>query len=127
MKTIIAKRTNSTPGITLDYDNGILRIEGNSFSLEPELFWSVVMHQINKIKNNIDIIEVELNHISADSTSYLLRLINMSGIAVNWIYNISDDDMYELGKDLESISKSEFDFYMITEEEIVEEEDFCVC
>lgn len=108
MKTTISEETKTTPSIVLDNINNTLTIKGKSIPFEPELFWSFIINQTKKYE--IKTIEFKLDYVNTNSISYLVKLINSKQINVIWVYEDLDEDMYELGKDLKSLSDSLFEF-----------------
>tara|TARA_R110000868_G_scaffold35734_6_gene127700 strand:- start:1211 stop:1594 length:384 start_codon:yes stop_codon:yes gene_type:complete len=125
-KLIITEHTNTTPNISLDYCSGLLKIKGNSFSFDSKTFWMGVMDKIGELMSYIETIEIELNHVSSNSIPYILKLINFNYININWVYDELDEDMYNLGEDLESITKSTFNFYPVVTEFSFNSTEFCV-
>ena len=53
---------------------------------------------------------VKLNHINTNSILHLIKLINLKQNNVIWFYEESDEDLLELGKDLEILSNNLFEF-----------------
>lgn len=108
MKTLISQQTKLTPHVELD--DATLTIIGNCITMEPELFWSLLIHQI-KQHTNIQHINIELNHVGSSSIPYLIKLIKtVSTATVTWICDEQDDDMIELGQNLNFLIGNEFSF-----------------
>lgn len=107
MENIITIETKTTPNVI--FDNGLLTIVGKSIPFESELYWSLVLHQIKKI-NNIETLKIELSYINTDSIRHILNIIKSFDFEVVWSCDYSDDDMIELGKNLEELSNKEFKF-----------------
>lgn len=115
MKTTLTKQTDTTPTISYNSVNNLLTIKGKSIPFEPEMYWSLVKFQIKNLK--IDQIEVKLEYINTNSIPYLIEILNTTNGVVTWIYDESDDDMYELGKDLKMITKKTSSFIFSESEE----------
>lgn len=108
MRTTLSEKTNTTPKVVFNHNNNTLSIEGKSILFEPELFWALIINQIKKYE--IKTIMVKLNYINTNSILHLIKLINLKQNNVIWFYEESDEDLLELGKDLEVLSNNLFEF-----------------
>ena len=67
-------------------------------------------------------LEIKLEYVNTSSTKVLLDFMksikdfyNSSNIFINWYYESDDEDMFDLGKDFESIICIPIDFYELCE------------
>lgn len=90
--------TKTTPEITIC--NNKVFITGNSYPIEAERFWPVLIHELNKIQNSV--IEVDLNHINTNSIYYLTALLNSNNVnRILWLCEDESDE--EVAIDVKSI------------------------
>lgn len=115
MKTIIVEETNTTPSIILDNNDKSIMIKGKTIPFEPELFWTLVIHQIKNIKGLKEII-INLEYINTKSISFIIKLINIMDLNIVWLYDESDVDSYELGNILKTLTKNNFTVIELEEE-----------
>lgn len=109
METLFEK-TIMTPQVSLSKDKESMFLEGNLITTENSIFWNEISENlINDSKTKK--VEFDLEYVNTDSLRNLLKLISKTnGIKYKWYYQDFDDDMLEMGKNLESISKTEFEF-----------------
>lgn len=109
METTLAKQTKTTPEIVFNNIDNKLTVKGNSFPVESELFWSMIINQIKNF-DQVDVIEIDLEYINTNSIVYILNIIKLNTSIINWTYEKYDEDMYELGKMFKKLSKNQFNF-----------------
>jgi hypothetical protein len=118
VENIFIKPTSKTPLIDFR-TTGHLTINGNSYPENVNDFYEPILHWIDDLleKKLVPIsLTVDLKYINTSSTKSILNIvkkINTLGkgtIRVFWLYEIDDDDMIEIGEDLEKLSEIKFEF-----------------
>lgn len=109
MKTLFEK-TKMTPKVTSSKENGKISLEGNLITLENPTFWKEISKRLIEDSQTKEV-QFDLEYVNTESLRNLLNLIKKTnGIKYKWYYQDFDDDMLEMGKNLELISKAEFEF-----------------
>jgi hypothetical protein len=98
---------------------GDLSILGNCFPEDPKSFFVPITEWLTEFKavhtGEVNL-SIDLNYVNTSSVKILLELIqNLTGnfkskVKINWIYEIEDEDMLEVGEDLEKVSEFKFNF-----------------
>ena len=105
--------------------NGELSILGNCFPENPKVFFEPILKWLEDFKNNHKgevNLTIDLNYVNTSSIKILLEIIQTvtgnfkSKAKINWIYEIEDEDMLEVGEDLEKVSEFKFNFQSKTQE-----------
>ncbi len=111
MKTMITKKTQTTPEIVYDNSNNTINITGRSLILEPQTFWAL---NINLIKNlslkEKIVLNINFEYINTLSLRCISKLIQIDNIEVNWVCDEFDDDMVEIGEMLEINTNQKMNF-----------------
>jgi hypothetical protein len=99
--------------------SGELSILGNCFPEDPKSFFVPITAWLEEFKathtGEVNL-SIDLNYVNTSSVKILLELIqNLTGnfkskVKINWIYEIEDEDMLEVGEDLEKVSEFKFNF-----------------
>jgi hypothetical protein len=106
--------------------SGELSIFGNCFPEDPKGFFRPILDWMEEFRANHkgDVnLTVDLNYVNTSSIKILLELIQgvtdnfKSKAKINWIYEIEDEDMLEVGEDLEKVTEFKFNFQPKTFEE----------
>jgi hypothetical protein len=99
--------------------NGDLSIIGNCFPEDPKSFFLPILTWVEEFKGNHKgevNLTIDLNYVNTTSVKILLELIQTitanfkSKAKINWVYEIEDEDMLEVGEDLEKVSEFKFNF-----------------
>lgn len=99
--------------------NGDFSIIGNCFPEDPKNFFAPILAWLEEFKGYYTgevNLSIDLNYVNTSSVKILLELIqNLTGsfkskTKINWIYEIEDEDMLEVGEDLEKVSEFKFNF-----------------
>lgn len=120
MENYYLASSTKTPEIEFRTD-GYFKISGNSYMENPAKFYTDLLEWVEAfLKQNDEntpvYLDVYLVYINTSSTKIILKLMNLinavskSELKVTWKYQIDDDEMLELGKDFEKITKHSFDF-----------------
>lgn len=106
--------------------NGELSILGNCFPEDPKSFFVKILAWLDEFKSKHQgevNLTIDLNYVNTSSIKILLELIQgvtgnfKSKAKINWIYEIEDEDMLEVGEDLEKVSEFKFNFQPKNSEE----------
>ena len=107
METLLEK-TIMTPQVI--WSENSLLLKGNLIICDNPSFWKEISNKLlenSKTKH----VEFDLEYVNTDSLRILLRLlIKTNGIKYKWYYQDFDEDMLEMGKSIEEITKSHFEF-----------------
>jgi hypothetical protein len=111
MKTILSKKTQSTPEIVYNSSNKTINITGRSLMFDPQSFWSLKINVIKNISLRERItLNINFEYINTLSLRCLSRLIQINNIDINWVCDEYDDDMIEIGEMLGINTKQKINF-----------------
>ncbi len=105
--------------------SGELSILGNCFPENPKVFFESILKWVEEFKTNHKgevNLTIDLNYVNTSSIKILLELIQTitgnfkSKAKINWIYEIEDEDMLEVGEDLEKVTEFKFNFQSKTQD-----------
>ena len=119
MNTLSIKGTSKTPSITFDASKGIIEIKGCSTPENAIEFYSALTSHIEKYvkkpqpKTHISIC---LEYFNTSSSKCILNILERleavhkinQGVTVSWYYHEEDEDMQEVGRDYENITRMPF-------------------
>jgi len=118
MENLVIPIKKRSPQIEFN-TNGSLSILGNCFPEDPRGFFVPIFSWLEEFKlSHTGEVEltIDLNYVNTSSIKILLELIQgvtgnfKSKTKINWIYEIEDEDMLEVGEDLEKVSEFKFNF-----------------
>lgn len=123
MENLIIDQTEGTPEINFNI-NGQLYIKGISIPENITSFYTPVINWISDLENNLPEsinLVFEIEYINTSSTRVfvdIIRKINtikalVPDTSIIWKYMEDDEDIFDLGKDLEYSAKSNFVFDVI--------------
>lgn len=123
MENLIIDQTEGTPEINFNV-NGQLYIKGISIPENITSFYTPVINWISDLENNLPEsihLVFEIEYINTSSTRVfvdIIRKINtikalVPDTSIIWKYMEDDEDIFDLGKDLEYSAKSNFVFDVI--------------
>lgn len=119
-------RTETSPQIDLDLDQGVLEFIGRSLPNNSENFYSRVYRWIDEYleePREQTTVNMKLDYLDTSSSKHLynifhrLNSVNEQGqhVLINWHYETGDEEMAETGKDYESLFKLAFNFVEVEE------------
>lgn len=119
-------RTETSPQIDLDLDQGLLEFIGRSLPHNSEQFYSRVYRWIEEYlqePRERTTVNMKLDYLDTSSSKHLynifskLNAVNERGqqVQVNWHYETGDEEMAETGKDYESLFRLDFNFVEVEE------------
>lgn len=122
MTTLSISETNSTPGV--DLKNGNLLFKGKAISPGSLSIFEAASSWIDfylKISPNHTIVNVNYDYIDAASTQNMFNILKIlieqidkqKKLDINWLYNLGDLEMLQLGELIQARLGKEFDFIEI--------------
>lgn len=119
-------RTERSPEIDLDLDNGVMEFIGRSLPSNSEQFYSRVYRWIEEYLEQPQeetTVNMKLDYLDTSSSKHLYNIfqkldaVNERGqhVRVNWHYETGDEEMAETGKDYESLFRLDFNFVEVKE------------
>ena len=125
-KRLHIDRTETSPQIDLDLDNGLLEFIGRSLPHNSEQFYGRVYRWLEEYleePRHHTTVNMRLDYLDTSSSKHLYNIfrkldaVNERGqqVQVNWHYETGDEEMAETGKDYESLFKLDFQFVEVKE------------
>ncbi|HEX2936371.1 MAG TPA: DUF1987 domain-containing protein [Bacteroidales bacterium] len=100
--------------------SGELKLEGRSIPENPVGFYEPILKWVNdayKLHLKDVVFTIKLEYFNTSSSKILMQLIRLlekyldeSSVKIIWHYNSIDQDMFESGKDYQSITRIPFEF-----------------
>lgn len=123
MENLEIEKTTQTPTVIFNTDGNFV-IRGISTPDNVHKFYQPIFDWVNEFKNSNPShinFKLEIDYLNTSSTRIMVELlkllnsfsINNTKINISWAYEDGDDDMRELGEDLMTSSKTEFQFITI--------------
>ena len=116
---VIQEQTQKCPGMEFDPDMKTLKIEGRSIPENPESIYKPLKEWIIEHYETADGLNVKiiLEYINSGSSKHLLEVLRMlkgyqdegKGLAISWLYEEDDELICDMGKELQSSSKLNFE------------------
>lgn len=129
MNKYFIEQTENIPGISLDSDTGIFEIKGISRPENVQDFYDPILlwfdNYLKEVASNTAekpvTLTVFLEYFNSSSAKYISNILkkmveySSKGIAVkiNWKYEDGDEDMLEVGEEMQRILKFQFNFVMV--------------
>lgn len=126
-KRYFIDRTDTSPRIDLDLEQGVMEFTGRSLPHNSELFFARVYRWLEEYlqePKGETTVNMRLDYLDTSSSKHIynifhrLNAVSERGqkVQVNWHYECGDEEMAETGKDYESFFRLDFNF--IEEEEM---------
>ena len=114
MEHIKIEATDKTPNVNFDADNGKLELSGRSIPENVFSFYKPLFDWLDNyisVPNKITEVNFKIEYFNTSSSKAVLSLlekikqIHLAGneVIINWYYEDDDDDMFDTGKDFETI------------------------
>ena len=121
MEPLRIQATVKTPEVLFDPTNNVFEIKGKSIPDQAEVFYTEILNWFDDyVANPLEetVLKIDLEYFNISSSKRLLFLLyKLNEIAdtnktvkVEWYYNESDEDMFEVGQDYAFMVKFPFDF-----------------
>lgn len=119
-------KTETSPQIDLDLDNGVLEFIGRSLPHNSEQFYARVYRWLEEYlvdPKGETTVNMKLDYLDTSSSKHLYNIFQKldavsergQKVQVNWHYESGDDEMAETGKDYESFFQIDFKFIEVDE------------
>lgn len=119
-------RTETSPQIDMDLDQGVLDFIGRSLPHNSEQFYSRVYRWIEEYLQEPKVettVNMKLDYLDTSSSKHLYNIFQKldavsergQHVQVNWHFETGDEEMAETGKDYESLFKLDFNFIEVPE------------
>ncbi|MBL7964317.1 MAG: DUF1987 domain-containing protein [Flavobacteriales bacterium] len=119
-------RTDTSPGIELDLDHGVIEFIGRSLPANGEQFYSRFYRWLDeylKQPRTETTVNMRLDYLDTSSSKHFYNIFHrLNGVCerglhvkVNWHYESGDEEMAETGKDFERLFTMDFDYIEVEE------------
>lgn len=119
-------RTENSPQVDLDVDNGIMEFIGRSLPPNSELFYSRVYNWLDEYlarAGRETTVNMRLDYLDTSSSKHIYNIFSRldaataegRAVKVNWHFETGDEEMAETGKDYESLFHLDFEFIEVAE------------
>lgn len=114
MKEYVKEKTQKTPYINFNLNEGSIEISGRSIPENPESFYSDLftwLDEYTKSPGKTTVINIQLEYINSGSSKFILEFFQQiqefyqkgNECKINWYYEEDDEAVLELGKHYQSI------------------------
>jgi len=114
MNTLNIKSTALTPAVNCNPSTGVIEITGRCLGVNPTEFWSEIqIWLLQYLDSPVEqtIINLELEYLNTLSVKQLFTFLKISQflqlkghkVQINWIYDKYDEDILELGYDIQNL------------------------
>jgi hypothetical protein len=121
MNALFIEESKATPKVIFNPD-GELFIQGRSLPEDPVGFYVPILNWIKNCSCEQITLTLKLEYLNSSSIKQffaLLQLINENPKiitkTVNWYYEEDDEEWYDIGKEFETISKINFNYFEYAE------------
>lgn len=120
------QRTDNSPQIDLDLEQGVLEFIGRSLPHNSEQFYSRVYRWLEEYlqePKGETTVNMKLDYLDTSSSKHLYNIFEKldavsergQRVQVNWHYEAGDEEMAETGKDYQSFFRLDFNFIEVEE------------
>jgi hypothetical protein len=121
MDKLFLEATVQTPYIDFDSKTGLMQIKGRAIPDNPDNFWLPILNWFESYllaPSEKTVFQIDLDYFNISSSKRILVLLyklndlseNGHNVSVEWCYNRSDEDMFEVGQDLAYMVRVPFEF-----------------
>ncbi len=125
-KRLHIDRTDSSPGIDMDLEHGMIEFTGRSLPANGELFYGRVyrwLEEYLKQPRQETVVNMKMDYLDTSSSKHFFNIFDKLNavcergkkVHVNWHYETGDEEMAEAGKDFQSFFTLDFDFVEVEE------------
>jgi hypothetical protein len=126
MKALNIEPSEFSPKITFDADNNKFEVEGVSRPENPTEFYQPVIDWLDAYvenPNDATTVNFRFDYFNTSSLKFFLIILSKfkdveeagKEVNINWHYDEEDDEMLEVGENLEELSELEFKYLEIEE------------
>ncbi len=121
MEPLLIEATKNSPRVELN-PNGKISMKGRCFIEDSFTFFSPVIKIFKNNNFGAVNIDIQLEYLNTSGLVQIFNLMTLikdkyvpARITINWFYEEGDEDIYEVGKTIESQINLPFNFYEYTE------------
>lgn len=121
MKNLILQPTKNTPYVNF-HSNGDFLIEGRSYPQDSITFFKPLFKFIEEFKGSNVRFEAKMEYFNTSTCKQILSLFrkiidqNIQGeVKIVWYYEYGDQDLIEIGKQMQNILNIKFEFVVMSE------------
>lgn len=114
MESIKIKATTDTPKVECNID-GTLVLSGKSLTEDPYAFYKPILEWVNNLTIETIVISIQLEYMNTSCSKEIYSLLknakdnaHLKKVVINWFYEASDEDSFEIGKEFESMLEIPF-------------------
>ncbi len=125
MQKLVIEKTDTTPKIDFDPEQGLLKITGRSIPLNPKRFYEPVLSWIatyTSQPNDSTALDVYMDYFNTASTFLITDIIRQlskglagKNLTINWYHDAGDDDVLEIAGNMESVTGIKFFYHEVEE------------
>ncbi|SNT12914.1 protein of unknown function [Ekhidna lutea] len=110
------KATATSPAVIMDAQYQSVLIKGSSTCINMDEYGSVLkVIQVQLNRGNYSDVNIKLSHFNTRAAKALLLLFKSiktsnKSIAINWVYDKSNEEMKQMGQDYSDLLEMEFNF-----------------
>lgn len=127
MSNLYIAAGKNSPEVKINNEEGYFELGGISILENPTAFYEQIYNAITEYGKNPrpeTSVNIKLKYFNTSSSKAVLKVLllfaamhkRLTRIKVNWYYDMSDEDMHDTAKDIESVSGLEFNFIAIGEQ-----------
>jgi hypothetical protein len=113
MKNILTPQSYGIPKIDFNATTGILLLEGRSIPEHPKALYLPLIEWVNnyiKSPHSLTEFHLKVDYLNSSSFKFLITLLKQlnpikDNAIVKWYYEVDDDEMSDIGKELQEILK----------------------
>ena len=138
MSKIVIDKTDRTPELIIDTDNGFFSMEYDSRPEDVRKFYYPILEKLKSILENIKqagnltyfkekpfVFTFKLGYFNSSSAKFILDILNIVklfkeggiNVEVNWYYFEDEDDMKEAGEDFSEFCEVEFNYFIMEDDD----------
>jgi len=114
MEPIRIRATSDTPKVDCSLD-GTVTLEGKSLTEDPLSFFKPIINWVSNVIIETITINIQLDYMNTSCSKEIYSLLKAAkdnkdkqNIVVNWYYEVTDEDSFEIGKEFESMLEIPF-------------------
>ncbi|MGE0636173.1 MAG: DUF1987 domain-containing protein [Bacteroidia bacterium] len=125
MEKLVIEKTDTTPEINFDPEQGILKITGRSIPLNPKRFYEPVLSWIATYTSqakDTTVLDVYMDYFNTASTFLITDIVRQlskglagKNLTINWYHDAGDDDVLEIAGNMESVTGIKFNYHEVEE------------